>query len=767
MSKESLQDRLDGLREGETLTLDPPLHEHKGPLIIRKAAVIEGQGGTIWMETGPVVTIEAPGVLLRNVAVEITSRNAPLAGEAACALHVQPGVDVNLENVAVRGNVAGLAEEEGAWQIPRKLELGTVQASSPHDFRLQLAVPVPCSLTSEIDGLDVQPQSLPAGAADVRLRLDALPAGTRLRGQLLLRTRLLVRRIAVTGQCADSGASGNGQLLWPPAGQAQSTADIPDISLEPIESEPHAAARPTVPAAATPTPLTTPTAGPAVAALVVSAFDTGQFRSIGAALQRATTGARVLVRPGVYKESLKITKKVEIVGDGPAGEVVLEGAEGSCLLMAAEMARVRGLTLRGAGAQSGREHYAVHVPRGQLILEDCKVSSDTLTCLAATAAGATLLLRRCQVQGGASAGVLVADRGEALLEDCEVAEHALAGVEARRGGAVTLRHCRLSACGQAGALVHDQGKATLEGCDVFSHGQAGVEVRDQAEATLRRCKLRHNRGPGLRVHADGQASLEESDLSENVLANLEVRHGGNPTLRRCKLRQSKQAGALFGRDGQGMLEDCQLEGNAGAAVEIKEGANPTLRRCTARQCGPVAVAVRDNARGLLEECDLAEAGLAVVEVRQGAAPTLRRCKIHDGARAGVLALARAAARLEDCEVFANQGPGVAITGGGNPTLQRCKVRDNGQAGVVVWDNGRGVLEQCEITENGSAGLAIGPGGTPNARSCRLTRNRDAGLWARRGAAGDVTRCDLTGNRGGSLDVESGAGLHLEDNRTDS
>jgi parallel beta-helix repeat protein len=767
MSKESLQDRLDGLREGDTLTLEPPLREFKGPLVIRKAAVIEGQGGTIWTVTGPTVKIEAPGVVLRNLAVEITSRDAALSGEGACALEIQPGLAVDLENVAVRGNVAGLAQEEGAWMFPRHLALGTVQATTPHEFRVKLVVPVPCTLTSAIDGLDVQPQNLPAGPAEVLLRLDALPASTRLRGQLLLRTRLLVRRIEVTGQYADGGVAGTGQFLWRPAGEAEPDLEVPDLSLDLIESEAPRSGPVSPPTITAPTPPTTPTSPALAGVLVVSAFDTGQYRTITEALQRAGTGVRVLVRPGVYKESLKIMKKVEIVGDGPDGEVVLECEDGNCVLMAADMARIRGLTLRGAAARSGRERYAVHVPRGQLILEDCQVSSDSLACLASTAAGAMLLLRRCQVKGGASAGVLAVDRGEAVLEDCEVAEHALAGVEARRGGNVTLRHSRLSACGQAGVLVHDQGKATLEGCDVFSNTQAGVEVRDGAEATLRRCKIRHNQGPGVRVHADGKAALEECDLSENVLANLEVRHGGNPTLRRCKLRQGKQAGALFGRDAQGTLEDCQLEGNVNAAVEIKEGANPTLRRCTTRQCGLVAVAVRDNARGLFEECDLAEAGLAVVELRQGVAPILRRCKVHDGARAGVLAAARAAARLEDCEVFANQGPGVAVTGGGNPTLQRCRIRENGQAGVVVWDNGRGVLEQCEITENGLSGLAIGPGGAPTARSCRLVRNRDAGLWARHGAAGEVVRCDLTGNGTGSIEQESGARVHLDGNRADS
>ncbi len=102
---ETLQDRLDQLSDGDTLKLDPPAHEFKGPLLIRKPVVVDGQGGTIWTSIGPTLTIEAPGVVLRDVNLEITSRSAPTQGEKSCALVVSPGLPVILENVAVRGNV--------------------------------------------------------------------------------------------------------------------------------------------------------------------------------------------------------------------------------------------------------------------------------------------------------------------------------------------------------------------------------------------------------------------------------------------------------------------------------------------------------------------------------------------------------------------------------------------------------------------------------------------------------------------------------------
>src|SRR5262245_36217449 len=150
MSKESLQDRVDRVRQGETLTLDPPLHEFKGPVILRKPIVIDGQGGTIWAVQGPVVRIESSGVILQNLAIELTSRDATLTGDPACALCIQPGLSVDLDHVSVRGTVVGLASEEGTWAFPTGLTLGSLRASTAHTFQITVEVPVECKLVSDI-----------------------------------------------------------------------------------------------------------------------------------------------------------------------------------------------------------------------------------------------------------------------------------------------------------------------------------------------------------------------------------------------------------------------------------------------------------------------------------------------------------------------------------------------------------------------------------------------------------------------------------------
>src|SRR5207237_236756 len=163
--------------------------------------------------------------------IEITSRDASLTGESVCALKIRPGLNVAMKNVAVRGTVLGVAQEEGVWQFPRNLQLDAVGAGMPHEFRLKLVVPVPCKVASELGESNLAP-----------IELDPSEV----------------------------------------SGPHTKTIRNPQATLkveQPPEVPPPLVTTPMPPAAA-------PQAGgPDV--LVVSAYDGGQFRTIGEALQRA------------------------------------------------------------------------------------------------------------------------------------------------------------------------------------------------------------------------------------------------------------------------------------------------------------------------------------------------------------------------------------------------------------------------------------------------------------------------------------------------
>lgn len=126
---------------------------------------------------------------------------------------------------------------------------------------------------------------------------------------------------------------------------------------------------------------------------VVSANGGGSYTSINEALRNVPANSRLLIREGLYHESIALDKNVEIEGDGAVGKIIVRSPNQSCVSMQTERAAVRGLTLQGRGKSYGKSFFAVDVPRGELILENCDITSDTLSCVAIHGANANPFLK--------------------------------------------------------------------------------------------------------------------------------------------------------------------------------------------------------------------------------------------------------------------------------------------------------------------------------------------------------------------------------------
>jgi F-box protein 11 len=780
MSQSDLQDQVDRLGAGETLKLEPPGREFQGPIVLRRPVTIEGQGATIWAPQGPVLSIQADGVGLSNLNVEITSNEGSLDGETACALLVTPGLAVTLNHVTVRGNVLGLREEEGSWRFPRSLPLGNLKAHQQNEYKVKLEVPVACTVKSHIDGLHVSPVQLPGGPAEVTFRVEPLGPGTRLRGEIWIQTPLLTRRITVSGNVPKSDAAGavggTGQVIFDP-GAPSSGGPRPPRPMpmpSPAPDAPHSApataeAIPpsTLPVSPPSTPITsTPAATtPVKPVIIVSKLGTGNFHTLAEAIRSASSGSRILVQPGLYKESLVIDRRLEIIGDGPRPEITIESQGDSCLRIQADYAVVRGLTLRGLARRGDRDRPAVAIPHGQIILEDCDISSDAHACVSVHGNTADPVLRYCKIHGGRSAGVLLANSAEGRLVDCEIHGNGLAGIEIRQGATPTVQRCKIQDGKQVGVLVHDGGKGTLEDCDIAANALANIEIRQGGNPVVRRCKIRDSQYPGLLVTDNGLGIIEDCDISGNALAGVEVARGGQPTVRRCRIRDGRHAGLFFGKQAQGTVEDCDIAGHAQAGVEIRQGSNPVLRRCKIHEGKEVGVLVADKGEGALEDCEVFANLRAGVEVRQRARPLLSRCQLHDNQQAGVLFRDHGDGQLVGCEIGANGWTGVAILTESDPALKRCKIHDNKLSGITVAREGAGKVDDCEIFGHPLAGLAIAEEAHPVVRRCAITRNGDVGVWAFQKAAGQIENCDLTGNARAPTDIQGGCSVTLTDNKT--
>jgi hypothetical protein len=222
-------------------------------------------------------------------------------------------------------------------------------------------------------------------------------------------------------------------------------------------------------------PAAPPAPSPTQATLVVAPTG-GDYATIGEAVAKAPAGARILVRPGVYSESLVVDKNVEIVGEGARDAIVIEARRGPCLTHRSGTASLIGLTLRGRGAQSRAEFFAVSAVGGDLILEDCVVTSDTLACVVASGAETKVVARRCVIRDGGASGVGAWSGARVEVEACDISRHAMAGVVVSKGASVTLRRCEVRDNALFGVKSYEKGAAVVEQCRIAGNAQGAFFV---------------------------------------------------------------------------------------------------------------------------------------------------------------------------------------------------------------------------------------------------------------------------------------------------
>src|SRR5690606_31952612 len=95
--------------------------------------------------------------------------------------------------------------------------------------------------------------------------------------------------------------------------------------------------------------------------LVVSPDGQGTHRTINEAIVALESGGQIQIRPGFYKESLKITKPVQLIGAEDPSQVVIISESGPCLTIQGGSLAAERITFRGYGVADQIEFNTIDI----------------------------------------------------------------------------------------------------------------------------------------------------------------------------------------------------------------------------------------------------------------------------------------------------------------------------------------------------------------------------------------------------------------------
>jgi hypothetical protein len=261
--------------------------------------------------------------------------------------------------------------------------------------------------------------------------------------------------------------------------------------------------------------------------VIVSKLGGGQYTSINEAIKNAPYGARISVRPGVYNESIEINRDVEIVGDGPITQIIIEAVDSECIYIKSGKVLVRGLTLRNRKTSKEDKSYAVTVSDGELRLEDCDVTSASLTGVGIYGTGSKAFIRRCRIHDCTESGVYFYRGAGGTVEDCDVFNNGFANISIKEGADPTVRNSRLYNSKSSGVYVYLNGKGTIEDSSIYGNTYSGVSISEGGDPLVNRCKINSNGYNGVYAYKNGKGTVQNSDLTGNKQGPWDIESGSN------------------------------------------------------------------------------------------------------------------------------------------------------------------------------------------------------------------------------------------------
>ena len=386
---------------------------------------------------------------------------------------------------------------------------------------------------------------------------------------------------------------------------------------------------------------------------VVDPLYRGDFISIGEAIGWANPGDRILVRPGLYRESLLIDKPLEILGDGDRADIVVEANDDSVVIFSAVMGRVSNLTLRKT--ESKEANYAVDIQQGRLELSGCVISSQSLSCVG--------------IRGGADPRV----RGNLIENSVE-----------------------------GGILIYEGSRGTIEDNEIARVDINGIEV-ENSSPIIRRNRVHHLKSNGLSIREGAAPTVEDNEIFASNIGI--VIKGAAPILRRNQTHHNTQTGVVFLASASGVLEDNNIYANTFSGIEVKEESSPVIRANRIAENSANGVYIYDGAKPLIEDNEILNNAYSGIRVENEADVVIRRNHIASNARGGI-DLDSGTAVAEDNRIALNKDCGIDAFGTSTVTAYRNLIEKNDGYGVRLDASSQGTFERNQFDGNEKAAWSI-------------------------------------------------------------
>ncbi len=403
----------------------------------------------------------------------------------------------------------------------------------------------------------------------------------------------------------------------------------------------------------------------------------GTHTSIQAALNDSQEGDTIRIAPGNYTESLVITKKIKLQGDGSPDDTFLIGTkEPAITVQAGASVSIEKLAI-DSKPPLGTDINTIEVS-GELDMIDCKVTTRSFDGIKARF-GAVVSIRESEFQSTRHPAIHATETKGLNIVDCTFTirppskEEVPVGIQASKCGG-TMNNCKFHGSGAAIGIQWKEAAASvlIENCDI-NGCENGAIFQNCADVTLKTA------GPATaRSKLEGCQNGLLFENSKATVSRFNIVDSEGAT--GIRIVGNVSSGTLPADENRVViLSDCEIVGyGLGLSVEKANTTAEVIQVSDARSKGVQVV----NGSRLDMKTSIIEKGEFIGLYVEDSVADLKTCEIKSNLLAGVLVYGKEnALRLTQVTKISENYTGLVVCAG-NVHLDEVDFQANSQ-GIVV------------------------------------------------------------------------------------
>lgn len=465
-----------------------------------------------------------------------------------------------------------------------------------------------------------------------------------------------------------------------------------------------------------------------------------KYKTIRQALLDAHDGDTIEIEPGLYHESVQLSKSVTLIGlsDEPedvriAGRFKVTNHASVHIKNLSFFKTDKGLLIEQGHANVIHcqfheiKKYAIQIKeQGHLSLTDTTIRHNAIG---------------------------IHNRGRARIEYCALYEQQGSQVYTGSNGRLIMKHSHIYN-GDTTAFYFDQdSRSYVENCQIYGHHseQRQIKAQEQSEAVIQDCQIYESQSGGILLQDQAKLTLRSSKLTENAPTQIEAQ-GGELFLKNSSVEHG-QSGIHLSQGSKAEIEQCTIKNHSLDQLSIQE-ASAYIFHCKIHAGERAGITQSAKSYVYIEATDIFDHHMPQIALSEDARLSMNHSSVFEGSHYGVWLTERSSATIAHSRFFDNDLNQLIIADFSEATLDDVDVFDGRQSGLYITDHSHVQLTNSSFYHHHDLypQVYVLNQSSVTMKETRIIDSYESGIRFENQSTGLIEHCQINGHFEAQIDV---------------